>query len=345
MSAPPANLPLHPRRGIHDPTAGSPARRPGSVRRTITIDALRPDGAGGSLRLVGRGRDLVTGADAAAEVAAEASVRFEIAPAGPREVLGVESEPAVPALRPLVGTSTVTGFRRRLVELAPDLGAAHPLLESLLDDVPVSSLVSGYALGRMGAAQPNGRFMLALADQCAGWARGATIVEAIERDGLPPTVTGPTAPSVHNPEDPLGWHEAPPLPPHGMRRLRRLDVLPGPTRGTCDLDVLFRDSYQSDGGPETVIHEYTVAARLDLATMTFTEIASVPRVLPWVECPLAAASAARLTGVAVADVRDVVRESLRGTSTCTHLNDTLRSLAGVPGLVAVMPGPTSARLA
>src|SRR5581483_11984288 len=42
------------------PTAGTPRRRPGSVRRTATIDMGWPGGTGGPLELVGRARDLLT---------------------------------------------------------------------------------------------------------------------------------------------------------------------------------------------------------------------------------------------------------------------------------------------
>jgi hypothetical protein len=56
-------------------------------------------------------------------------------------------------------------------------------------------------------------------------------------------------------------------------------------------------------------------------------------VLPWVECPGALASADRLTDMPVAELRDHVRREFKGTSTCTHLNDTLRSLGDVDVLV------------
>jgi hypothetical protein len=62
-------------------------------------------------------------------------------------------------------------------------------------------------------------------------------------------------------------------------------------------------------------------------------------VLPWDECPGAAGSAARLVGQPVGALRRIVGDELRGTSTCTHLNDLLRSLADVPHLVALLPTP------
>jgi hypothetical protein len=63
-------------------------------------------------------------------------------------------------------------------------------------------------------------------------------------------------------------------------------------------------------------------------------------VLPWPECPGAAASAGELVGRTVPDVRAYVRANLRGISTCTHLNDLLCSLADVAPLIRAL-GPFS----
>jgi len=68
------------------------------------------------------------------------------------------------------------------------------------------------------------------------------------------------------------------------------------------------------------------------------DIGARAHVLPWVECPGALASATRLSGMPVAELRDHVRREFRGTSTCTHLNDTLRSLGDVNVLIAGLSG-------
>jgi hypothetical protein len=62
-------------------------------------------------------------------------------------------------------------------------------------------------------------------------------------------------------------------------------------------------------------------------------------VLPYPECPWAAASAQRLEGVNVADLPTVVKQEFAGTSTCTHLNDLLRSLRDVHRLSRLIADP------
>ena len=114
-----------------------------------------------------------------------------------------------------------------------------------------------------------------------------------------------------------------------ITQARRIDVRPG---APTTVDVLFRDSYVRPDGLETVIHEYTLAMEVD-ATGIVSSCEATPRVLPWVECPAAASSASRLLGLPVAGLRRHVRDTFVGTSTCTHLNDTLRALEDVPALL------------
>ncbi|MGF7234353.1 MAG: DUF2889 domain-containing protein, partial [Frankia sp.] len=103
------------------------------------------------------------------------------------------------------------------------------------------------------------------------------------------------------------------------------------------VDAFFRDSHVDGGGLETVVHEYSVAATIDPATMRFTDCQATIGVLPWQECPGAVGSARRLVGTPVEGLRTSIRESFVGTSTCTHLNDTLRALEDVGDLVRELP--------
>ncbi|TQM11188.1 DUF2889 domain-containing protein [Pseudonocardia kunmingensis] len=323
--------PLHPRHGTHAPTSGTPARAAGSVRRTATTDMLRPEGLTGPLVLLGRARDLVTTPEGTARVVDEASCRAVVEFVEGRILREVESHPARPALQTLIGTPVSSGFRAAVLAADPSVPDEAGLLHLLLDDFPVTTLVSGFAFG---AGLPAGRRLPLTVgrpmfgrDQCAGFAHGGTIMNEVDATGRAPLVTGPVAPALVD-DDEDGWHAVGPLPAHGMRRWRRTDV-----RSDGRVDVLYRDSHVRPDGLETVIHEYTVAAQIDLIGPTVVSCEAVPRVLPWVECPAAAASAQRLAGLPLAGLRSHVRATFTGASTCTHLNDTLRGLEDVPTLL------------
>jgi hypothetical protein len=346
MTVPQPVRTLHPRHGIHEPTSGTPARRAGSVRRTSTVDMLRPDGLLGPLVLAGRGRDLRTGPSGGPRTVSEASVRAIVDFAGGRLLRELSTDPGRP-LDALIGARVGSGFRGRLDEADPELAAEQDLLYLLLDELPVTTLVSGHAVGagtseqamkatvaRQGTPAGHAGRPGFVADLCAGFATGGTIMTGITDTGLPPVVTGPAALPLDTGDDPDAWHETEPLPPQGMRRTRRIDVLPeNPAMPSehATVDAIFRDSYVLPDGPETVIHEYTLTARIDDGSITNCEARA--RVLPWVECPAAVASAGRLAGVPLAGLRRHVRETFTGTTTCTHLNDMLRALEDVPALL------------
>ncbi|MER6808171.1 DUF2889 domain-containing protein [Spirillospora sp. NPDC000708] len=336
---PPART-LHPRHGLHEPTSGTPARRPGSVRRTSTVDMLRPDGLQGPLVLAGRGRDLLTSVAGGSRTLSRAGMRAVVDFVGGRFVRELSTDPNRP-LDALIGARASSGFRGRLDEADPRLAADHDLLYLLLDEVPVTTLISGQAVSAGTSEQAMKAEMARqstmpgrpgrpgfVADLCAGFATGGTIMNGIEATGLPPTVTGPAAPPLDTEDDPDAWHATDPLPPQAMRRARRIDVVPGEH---ATVDAFFRDSYVLLDGLETVIHEYTLTADIEGGTVTRCEARA--RVLPWMECPAAVASASRLAGVPLAGLRGHVRDRFTGTSTCTHLNDMLRALEDVPALL------------
>jgi hypothetical protein len=100
---------------------------------------------------------------------------------------------------------------------------------------------------------------------------------------------------------------------------------------------MFRDTHVDPDGRETVLHEYSLTASLDPDSLALSGAEARPRVLPWTECPSAAASAQRLDGHRVSELRELVGREFRGTTTCTHLNDLLRSLAVLEGLTALLP--------
>ncbi len=325
---------LHPRHGVHAPTESTPPRAPGSLRRTATTDMLRLSGLLGELVMVGRARDLWTDASGAAQVLGAAGYEARVAYLPQREIVQVATEPALPEAQQLVGARATSGFRAALDAALPAERDARSLLYLLLDDLPVTALVSGYAMSfGIRVPMPPGRRMLQHPDLCAGWRTGGTILVEMERDGHVPVVTGPEAKPLARGNDPLAWHALPPIPPNGMRRHRRLDLSAGDPLG---IDVLFRDSHVAPDGRETIVHEYSVTASVDAGALIFDQIEATAHALPWIECNSAAASASRLVGRHVRGLRPEVRAEFTGTTTCTHLNDTLRSLEDIEALAPVL---------
>ena len=299
---------------------------------------LRPDGLFGPLQLVGRGRDLLTTAPDDAHVLSETTLQAEVDYVNNRTLSFIESDPTEPALGNLVGERTGTGFRSRVDAEVPDHRDRESLLYQLLDDLTVAILVSGYVLSTV-PMPPTPAMTSAMQrneNVCAGWRSGGTIMLGIGDEGRPPMVTGPEVSALLPTNDPLSWHELPPLPENGMRRARRFDIWPS-GGGWAHVDCFFRDSHMDVDGMETAIHEYAVSADVDVRSETIVAGSADPRVLPWIECPPAADSASRIAGMALADLRPAVRGEFTGTTTCTHLNDQLRSLAGVRALLGHLP--------
>jgi hypothetical protein len=325
---------LHPLHGVHEPTTGNPARRPRSARRTTSIDMTRDEGSLDPVYLNGFARDLWTTADGTVTELGSATLSATIELIA-RVVRHVEVTPPVAATSRLAGAPAMSGFRAAADNAAPELRHARDLRYTLLDDVPVATLISGHALSAsnlLGDVAKSG--YLPVADQCAGFASGGQLLTSLEEGGSV-TPTGPDAPDLDHGDDPWAWHRVPALPRHGMRRRRRIDAY-ADSAGRVGVDAMFRDTYVRSDGVETIIHEYTLDAVVDAETGIIVESQATPRVLPWQECPKAVASAARITGMTLQELHFRVRQELSGTSTCTHLNDLLRSVADAEALIGLV---------
>ena len=316
-----ASLPHGPR----NPVTALPPRPLGSVRRTTNIDQRRGD----ELVVLARGRDLRTAPDGATTVLDEVRLRADLAPDG--TITAIESDPPEPALAKLVGANNQRGFRARVDEAVPHHRDAATVLHQLLDDVPMAGLINGYGWSREVGDDfelPTGSADR-LRDRCAGWIRDGVMLGALDETGIFPIPLGPDAPDLDDADDPLAWHDMEPMVPRSVRRRRRLDLIDGKP---LTADAHFRDSHLAVDAAEDVLHEYTVQATVDPGTLVVLGCEAQARTLPWPECPNALASAGRISGVPVAGLRAMVHADLRGTSTCTHLNDVLRSLAGIDAL-------------
>ena len=230
--------------------------------------------------MTARARDLRTTSDATPVVINQVDLRLRVDGSN-RQVLSIASSPALPGLDQLVGCPVGPGFRSRANEACPGEREAGTLLHLLLDDLPGAALVSGYSAQRAGALdQPRRRrpkadagstsglvrMMASQDDLCAGWAHEGTLMVTIRSTGEIPVSTGPPAPSLERHDDPVAWHPMPPLPPHAMRRRRRLDVEgPGDTREAHRFNAHFRDSHVDQHGAEWVVHEYSATGGFDIA--------------------------------------------------------------------------------
>jgi hypothetical protein len=317
-----------------------PARVPGSVRRTTSIDMTMP----GELTLTGRARDLLTAPDGTTTVLDSASFDARVDDDGGQVIRAMSATPSVDGLDTFVGRSASRGYRRELGHIATEQGLVGGVLHQLLDDVPGAVLVSGYSpqLNQRGhGTGPAARAVVEarthlMAGVCAGWQQGGVVMTSILDGAPPPIQVGPEAPSLAAPEDSRAWHELPgPMTPHGMRRLRRIDVTAGPdAHAPLTVDAFFRDSYMTDGGVETIVHEYTLLVTVERRGSMVLQSAATPRVLPFGQCPEAAASAGRLPGTTLDDLRTRIRTDFVGATSCTHLNDALRALEDVAALAS-----------
>jgi hypothetical protein len=110
--------------------------------------------------------------------------------------------------------------------------------------------------------------------------------------------------------------------------------------GAVQVECFFRDSFADADAVETVVHEYTLHATVDPATSRFVSCDADAGPLPYPECPSAVNSAGRLKGLTVKELRRTVRSDFVGPSTCTHLNDTMRSMADIGGLLRLLDAAT-----
>jgi Protein of unknown function (DUF2889) len=342
ITASPGGLPAHERPiwpGTIGPVGSSPDRHPGSIRRTSSVDIVWAPGMTG-LALNGVARDLVTGRSLANATIVDATIVdqaiFNVVLSPP--ALGITSAEFDTADNDtiaawLIGRPSQFKLRTVLQREYPEFVAAGSVAALLVDEIPGASLISGAALGRTGKLDRARGRSGPPANVCAGWIESGSMHVGL--DTRPFMGEGPPAPSLLRADDPLAWHTEAALPVHAMRRRRRIDVLP-PGRGGAPIraDIYFRDSFIEDDGTESVVHEYGVAITIDAIEHRITSIVPTAHVLPSPECPAALASAQRLAGMAIGAVRAHVRDEFRGTSTCTHLNDVLRSAGDLDALIA-----------
>jgi hypothetical protein len=288
------------------------------------VDTLRPEGLDGPRLIQARARDVI-GAAGGIRTLRQVDLAAGLDPWNRALWFKVDGRPVDSLEGVLVGA----GFRHKAMERFPDERAGDSPLWTLLDDLPTGAMVSNYVRLYSGFQPPwvaEGR--APKADICSGWRTEGTLVRDSLKTGRQVVTPGPSAPDLGA----EGWHALEPLAKLGGRRRRRLDLDLGEV---IRVEAFFRDAMASgDAGEDVVIHEYGVNAEIDRATLEVLSAKATPHVLPYIECPAAAASAGRIVGMKLGDLRDRIRAEFVGVSTCTHLNDMLRSLEDVAGLLA-----------
>ncbi len=298
-----------------------------------------PGGLGTQMRLCGRARDLRTDRDGRAVVLADDSMRAGMSPM--RTIDDIDVQPARPTIAGLVGATAGRGFRAAIDSAIPDDRRRHTPLALLLDDIAGASVISGFAWSRYGGGNrewpPRGDSAgprRPLMGVCSGFRPGSS---ALQSDGTISEEARSAAVAVGplvDPDDPVGWHELGPLTGVAMRRARRMDVWH--EGATYQIDAHFRDCCTDEGLGLIGVHEYTIEATIDADQLVVTTLAAIPRVLPFAECPAAAANMDRLLGQPLPGLRGRVVEILNGIDCCTHLNDALRALADVSALLPAL---------
>jgi len=316
---------------LHDLVPGLlsaiPRRAPNSVRRTSTTDIHHVHDGADALELSGRARDLVTADDGTVAVRRVAMLATRVGRGG--AVTALRSHPDGEQVASLVGRPARAGFRTATRAAVPEHARSMTPLNQLLDEVPVAVLLSGFTNPerRSGAKSSAGM----RADVCVGWRSDGPAMRELLRTGRVPVESGPPAPPLDVAGDRFAWHTAAHLRPGAMRRRRLLEVVSGPL---VEAYSMFRDTYVDSDGTERVLHEYSLSATFD-ADLRVASISASPGALPFAQCPSAAGSAGHALGRRAEGLGDVVDRDLWGPATCTHLNDLLRVLGAVPGLVVL----------
>lgn len=319
-------------------------RRPWSMRRTSHLDSLiEGTSFPAPVEIGGAARDQRTELDGTAVVLTAATMhasldsRHRLAELRTTPTMGATSALGTGSL---VGQSVGRGFRALLDAAAPDERDARTPLYLLVDELPVMMVISGYSTQYTGAFPAMAEAGPLKRDICSGWRSGGLMMNELDAGRSVPITIGPPTRRLEPVDDPHGWHAMDQLAPGAMRRRRLLDVRRttdpglGESKAGWAFNAYFRDSYRpSATEPEIVLHEYELLGTLDASGEVVTSSTAVPRVLPWNECPHAAASASWIVGHRVDEIRALVRERFRGIDTCTHLNDLVRSLGDLDVLV------------
>lgn len=310
--------------------SATPPRRPGSIRRTTSLDVSWPAGIDGPLRFEGVGRDAFTDDIGGLTVLEHIGVVVDVN-AVEREVLSVDTV-GVDDASAILGTRLGRGVREAMTEGMPaDVHRGAPVVQ-LFDDMTGAWVVAAYALFIWGLGD-SGVFLGSssrrqMANVCLGFASGSSAFA--DDGGVNDRHMSAGVEELGDHRDPDGWHALPERTDMSLRRARRLDL--SLVDGAYVVDSMFQDSSTLPAGGRAGVHQYGVTAVIGQDDLVLRQLDADPHVLPYGECPMAMLGLPGLVGTPLLDLRDVVPKRLPGVHGCTHLNDAVRALSLVEGL-------------
>ena len=282
----------------------------------------------------GRARDLLTRPDGTSDGAAEAGAVGHRRRHDPRGRRARAPSPTRPALQDLVGVMVGPGFRGRVDALVPEeRDAGDPAVPAARRPARAPALVSGYALHAGAVGTRHDGYLDAAVDQCAGWAGDGGMMTFIRserqltrpararprRSSSGPTTSWLALSSRGRParDAAVAGGSMSAARDRRVRPRRVLPRLPCGRRRRGDRRPRVRRAGDRRRGD---------AARCGRSRPTPTCCRGSSARPRWGAPPA-------LAGHALAELRPWVRKTFTGTSTCTHLNDTLRCLADVDVLI------------
>lgn len=326
---------------LNRPAMRQPAPRPNSVRRTSALRSLWTPGDERSFLMIGCARDLAFDANSEPSVFRQDRIEARLGIDG--RLGSLDGTRKAEELSRYAGLRAGGELRKAVARDVPEEGNLSTPLYRLLDDLAGAvfmSVAAWYAWeGGIGghADRIKGASVVErpVAGVCLSYVPGSPAMTADGR-GFEDNADHPIAPLPFSDGEHWGFDPADDADRPNQWRLRRTDLW----REGAELvaDAWFQDSsvIQGDDTRRVVFHEYGLVARFDADTLNLSSIAVTPYVLPYVTCHAAPATAEILLGRNARDLGGLVLAHLKAEAGCTHLNDMLRSLQDVAGLVGML---------
>lgn len=323
------------RQDVLGPGGPAPVRQLNSVRRTLSIDTIFPEGMSGPQDMLAICRDIHTGVSLD-DITVLAQDRLHLTASRDRTILSADAGKHREAeMKRLVGLKAGGQLRGANADINPGMKQGGSPFHLLLDDLAVATLTAGWLwLEWQGEPMDVGRPVVmdnrmrhSMKNACHGFKEGSSSLtpDGYARDD---NQHHRRVPSLVHPDDPKGWHEMPERGRMCSRRARWIDVWREQSK-VLKVQAGFQDSGTLPDGSRGAVHEYILHLTVKEDSLEILELKAEPRILPYVECPGAVFRVQSLVGSRLPDLRTDVVQHMKGTNGCTHLNDVLRGLADV----------------